>query len=149
MEQQPSNYMDEVLEEPKVPSLPTIEPPKANHGLVEVDHSNPPNSDTWLSNGSEQIATEVAKTSPKPSQAKRMTRIEGPTEDVTQFFTNHDGPKGTNRSKEVMRLFIGSPSKAGGNPSSEDRLNKKHTRKKWGWRYVLLDYFMSTEAQSF
>jgi hypothetical protein len=48
-----------------------------------------------------------------------------------------------------MRLLTGSPSKAGGNPSSEDRLSKKHTRKKWGWKYVLLDYFMSTEAQSF
>jgi hypothetical protein len=46
MEHQPSNYMDGVLEEPKVLSLPRIEPLKADHGLVEVDHSNPPNSDT-------------------------------------------------------------------------------------------------------
>jgi hypothetical protein len=72
MEQQPSNYMDRVLEEPKVLSLPKIEPPKANHGLVEVDHSNLPNSDTRLSNCLEQIAKEVAKTSPKPSQAKEF-----------------------------------------------------------------------------
>jgi hypothetical protein len=75
MEQQPSNYMDGVLEEPKVLSLPRIEPSKIDHGLVEVDHSNPPNSDTWLSNGREQIAKEVAKTSPKPSQTKKKSII--------------------------------------------------------------------------
>jgi hypothetical protein len=132
MEQQPSNCMDRVLEEPKVLSMTRIEPSKADHGLVEVDHSNPPNNDTRLSNGSEKIAKEVAKTSPKPSQAKRkfviflgnfskkMTRTEGPFKDVTQFLANHSGPKGTNKSKEVMRLFIRSPSKASGNPSSKD-----------------------------
>ncbi len=93
--QQPSNCMDMVFEEPKISSLLGIEPSKANHGLVEVDHSNPPNNDTRLSNGSEKIAKEVAKTSPKPSQAKRkfvilhgnfskrMTRIKGPAKNVT------------------------------------------------------------------
>jgi hypothetical protein len=67
-----------------------------------VDHSNPPNNDTRLSNGNEQITKEVAKTSPKHSQAKRkfvilfnnfpkrMTRTEGSIEDVTYFFANHD-----------------------------------------------------------
>jgi hypothetical protein len=60
--------MDRVLEEPKVPSLPRIEPLRVDHGLVEVDHSNPPNNDTRLSNGSEKIAKEVAKTSPKPRE---------------------------------------------------------------------------------
>jgi hypothetical protein len=61
-----------------------------------------------------------------------MTRIKGPTKDVTQFFTDHGGPKGTNRSKEVMRLLIGSPSKVGGNPSFEDCPRRKHRRKSEG-----------------
>jgi hypothetical protein len=46
MQQQPSNYMDGVLEEPKVLNLPRIEPSKVDYGLMEVDHSNPPNNDT-------------------------------------------------------------------------------------------------------
>ncbi len=71
MQQQPSNYMDGVLEEPKVLNLPRIEPSKVDHGLMEVDHSNPPNSDTWLSNGREQIAKKVVKTSPSLAKLRK------------------------------------------------------------------------------
>lgn len=71
VDRQPSSYMDELLEELKVLSLPKLKLLKADHGLVQVDHSNPHNNDTRLSNGSVQITKKVAKTSPKHNQAKR------------------------------------------------------------------------------
>lgn len=50
---------------------------------------------------------------------KWVTRPRGPAENVAQFLADHDGPKGSNKSMEVMRLFVRSSSKARGNPNFE------------------------------
>jgi hypothetical protein len=98
------------------------------------------------------VAMDIFKNSKKPSQlkrklamifgnlTKRVTRIEGMLEDFSKFLANHGGPKGTNKSKKVMKLLGGNPPKVGNNlifPGA----SKKRVRKKSGLRYVLLHHF--------
>jgi len=58
---------------------------------------------------------------------QRITRIEGLAEDVTQFLADYGGPKGSQKTKEVVRLFVGNLSKARNNTIFEF-MSKKHTR---------------------
>jgi len=44
---------------------------------------------------------------------KRVTRKGGPIKDVIQLLAKHNGPKGANKSMEVIKLLAMSPSKGG------------------------------------
>jgi hypothetical protein len=84
--------------------------------MFEMDPSIiPPSNEVGLLDGTKDVAKEVLGISKKlPIQAKRkstilsnnlpkrVTRIGGPLEDVTQIWADHGGPKGSNKSMEVM-----------------------------------------------
>lgn len=119
----------------EVANLPKIEQ-ITRQNLLKVVHSNSPNIDMGLLNGSKKSNMEIVRNSKKPTHPKKkstifpsefseqVTRTGGLAKDVAQFLADHSGPKGSNLIMEVMLLFARSPYKARGNPTSKGT-NKK------------------------
>jgi hypothetical protein len=117
--------------------------------MFEMDPSIvPPSNEVGLLDGTKDVANKVLGISEKlPIQTKRestilpnnlpkrVTRTRCPLEDVTQIGAVHGGPKGSNKSMEVMRLFFESPSKIGGN-STPQGMGKQIPNKSNSLSYV-------------
>jgi hypothetical protein len=139
LEQEPLISMHGVLKDYEVAGLLKVESLNVQN-LPQIDPLELPQNNIILLSGNDtNTSMDIPKTSQKPSQAKkkstillgnflkRITRIEGHVEDVTKNLVDYGGPKGSHKTKEVVRLFVGSFSKARSNPIFE-AMSKKHTR---------------------
>jgi hypothetical protein len=103
--------MHGVLKNCEVASLPKVEPLNVQD-LSQIDPSELPQSNVILLSGNDtNTSMDIPRTSQKPSQAKRkstilpnnflkrITRIEGLAEDVTQFLADYGGPKGSQKPR--------------------------------------------------